>query len=70
MFACHKTPSTNPAACVGYLASEDGHSNFRIRLALAHGKFDPEELELSGPNYDSFAEMATANGLPLRKGRR
>jgi hypothetical protein len=70
MFACHKTTQDDPSACVGYLLSKESENNFRIRMAYARGKFDPSKLEASGPNYESYAEMATANGLPLRKGRR
>jgi hypothetical protein len=64
IFACHKTKDDESSACVGFLLV-DGVNNWNMRLAAALGMFKPSELEASGPLYESFAEMAKANGVDL-----
>lgn len=61
IFACHQTPDTEPQACVGYLLV-DGVNNFHVRLAIITKVVTPSKLEAAGPLYDSFEEMARANG--------
>lgn len=65
IFACHKTDDGKEQACVGYLLVE-GYSNIVVRLASSRNSFNPEELESLGPLYDSFEELAIANGVPRR----
>lgn len=62
LFACHKTAEGHETVCVGYLLV-DGLNNFRVRLAVIRGQYDPKTLKASGPLYDSFQEMAMANGV-------
>lgn len=62
LFACHKTSDGEPSACVGFLLV-DGPNNWTARLAAITGEFDPRKLEAAGPLYDSFQEMALANGV-------
>ncbi len=68
IFACHKTPDEAPQACVGFLMV-DGVMNFSVRVAALNGKFDVSKLEASGPLYESFADMARANGWWTKKKR-
>ena len=66
LFGCHKTVEGKDVVCVGYLM-RDGENNWAVRLAAAYGKFDPQALEAAGPLYDSFEEMARANGVKDKK---
>lgn len=61
LFACHKTAEGHETVCVGYLLV-DGLNNFRVRLAVIQGQYDPRKLKASGPLYASYREMAAANG--------
>lgn len=70
VFACHKTKEGNDRACVGYLL-RDGENNLRVRLwqirsrhgdAAPHEQVSPETLSSPTKLYDSFYEMAEANG--------
>ena len=61
MFACHKTPAGKEQACVGYLL-RNGLNNFAVRIAIIEGRLNPAELQARGPLYDSFRDMAIANG--------
>jgi Family of unknown function (DUF6283) len=63
IFACHKTSEgKGTQACVGYLLVA-GHNNFAVRLASATGRFDHTQLKATGPLYESYEEMARANGV-------
>jgi len=64
LFACHKSPEEAPCACAGYLMVE-GENNFFVRLAVIEGRFDPKKLEVTAPLYESYREMALANGVDL-----
>jgi hypothetical protein len=62
VFACHKTPEGDGTrACAGMLLVVGRDSN-AVRLALMKGVLDLDKIEASGPLYDSFIEMAVANG--------
>lgn len=64
MFACHKSPESDKRACVGYVLNQvntTGPENFNLRIALARGKIEPEKMTLTGPQYESYDEMAEAN---------
>ncbi|KAB2852044.1 MAG: hypothetical protein F9K41_15395 [Sphingopyxis terrae] len=67
VFACHKSPDGAEQACAGYLIVA-GMNNWSVRLAAIRGRLDMAEISASGPLYDSFAEMLTAN-LAGRKSR-
>lgn len=69
LFACHKTDDGRDETCVGFLLVA-GDNNWTVRLAHSHGRFQYDELEATGPLYESFEEMARANGLGGRKGQR
>lgn len=62
IFACHKTPEGREQACVGYLL-RNGLNNIAVRIAASQARFDPKALEARGPLYESFREMAIANGF-------
>ena len=62
LFACHKTADGAEHACVGWLLG-DGPENLRVRLALAQGTIDLDSLVARGPIYESYGDMAEANGL-------
>lgn len=62
VFACHQTAEGHETVCVGYLMV-DGLNNFRVRLAVIQGQYDPKMLKATGPLYESFREMAVANGV-------
>lgn len=60
LFACHMSTEGGEFACAGYLLVA-GLQNFRVRLALARGRLDPDEIVSDVALYGSFAEMARAN---------
>lgn len=62
LFACHKTFEGRDETCVGYLLV-DGDNNWMVRFAASQGHIDRDQLEASGPLYDSFEQMARANGV-------
>lgn len=70
-FACHESGKKNPATCAGFILANSAH-NLGLRMALAFGRVSGEKLEEifqrqqeSGPAlYDSYREMAVANGVP------
>lgn len=62
VFACHKTVEGAETACVGFLLVA-GANNFAVRLASATGQFNHKELKATGPLYESYEEMARANGV-------
>lgn len=68
LFACHKTHEGSDETCVGYLLV-DGENNFNVRFAASQGRLHFEELEAAGPLYESFEEMARANGVKARRAR-
>lgn len=59
-FACHMQGKENPATCAGFLLRSD--HNLAVRMALANGKLKPLE-EPGVPLYDSYRQMAEANGV-------
>lgn len=66
MFACHKSPEEDKKACVGYVMNQvreegDGPQNFHLRLAISRGRINPEQMTLTGPQYESYDEMVEAN---------
>jgi hypothetical protein len=68
LFACHKTERSE-RACAGMLAVCGPDINM-VRLLASYGKIDLGAIEATGPLYDSFDEMARANGYdPASDGR-
>ena len=64
MFACHKTVEGREIPCAGWLAVE-GHAHVGVRLAVAMGRIDPQQLR-PAPDwpdlYYDFHALAAANG--------
>jgi hypothetical protein len=62
VFACHKTPEGDGTrACAGMLLVVGTDSN-AVRLAIIKGALNLKAVSATGPLYDSFIEMAQANG--------
>lgn len=58
-FACHTSSAEEPLTCAGFLLRGADH-NLAIRTSGEdYGAVDDRGLDL----YDSYAEMATANGV-------
>lgn len=68
IFACHKTAEGQEQACVGFLLVE-GQNNIWVRIFAARGAFDPKALKATGPLYESYDQMARANGVRKRTRR-
>lgn len=63
IFACHKTPEGHDRPCAGWL-KVDAEENLNVRLQRAMGTLPrAEEIEATGPLYESYGAMAEANGL-------
>jgi hypothetical protein len=62
IFACHKSPEGQEFACVGYLMV-CGWGNLSVRMAASSGQFNPRTLVASAPLYETYEEMAIANGV-------
>lgn len=67
IFACHRTPEGAERACAGFLLVH-GADNNCCRLAAMSGKWVPGEQIATGPLYESFDEMARANGYEPQPG--
>ncbi|WP_033346773.1 DUF6283 family protein [Catenuloplanes japonicus] len=64
VFACHTSAEEASHACVGWLLADGGRFNFQAQLAKAMGRWDPAALRTRGALYDTYGEMALANGVP------
>ncbi len=61
-FQCHQ----KPVVCVGYLMCPDSLNNNRVRMALIKKQLNPQRLSSKAPLYESYVEMAAANGAVIR----
>lgn len=61
-FGCHASGAGKPATCAGYILS--GSDGIGWRIAVVLGKFDPGQVRATAPLFDSYYEMAVANGVP------
>lgn len=61
-FACHSSGTRKPAICAGYVLHGDASLGWRI--AYSRKRFDPEECSSDVELFDSYYEMAVANGVP------
>lgn len=61
-FACHMSGKDKPASCAGFLLRGANH-NMNYRLALAFGHVEPDEIHSDVELYDSYRDMAVANGV-------
>lgn len=62
-FACHESGVEAVQTCAGFLRANSAH-NVGVRIAIACGSFDPGKLVEDVPLYDSYRDMAIANGVP------
>lgn len=61
-FACHMSGKHKPATCAGFLLRGAEH-NLSYRLALMNGDIDPDQITTTVDLYNSYREMAIANGV-------
>lgn len=63
-FSCHESGAEKPATCAGFILA-NSENNMAVRILMMKGDLspdsvaNPEDLEL----YDSYREMAIANGV-------
>ncbi|NUB11622.1 hypothetical protein GAY28_02195 [Azospirillum brasilense] len=62
-FGCHMSGTSQPETCAGFLLSGAQH-NLAVRLDLMRGQIDMDEVTSAVPLYESYREMAVANGVP------
>lgn len=63
-FSCHMSGAKTPATCAGFLLSKDADHNMQVRLSSAReGIWMPGAVKRTAPTYDSYYEMAVANGV-------
>ena len=60
-FGCHDSGPNKPATCAGYILR--GNDAIGWRIAVALGKFDPTRVRSTSPLFDSYFDMAVANGV-------
>ncbi len=61
-FGCHQSGSEKPATCAGFLLRGADH-NLGVRMAVIYGDLDLREVSSDVELYDSYREMAEANGV-------
>ena len=61
VFACHLSREGGERACAGFLMV-CGADNNRVRFAMMRGAVNLAAITSDAPLYDSFDEMARANG--------
>lgn len=61
-FGCHASGAEKPATCAGFLLSGAAH-NLSVRLDVLTGRVDLGQVSSPVPLYDSYREMAEANGV-------
>ena len=61
-FACHMSGSERSAVCAGFLLRGAEH-NIGIRLRYAGGDIEPGSVKSDVELYESYREMAEANGV-------
>jgi hypothetical protein len=61
-FACHDSGAAKPAICAGYILRGEEAIGWRIAVSL--GKFDPAQVRTDVALFDSYYDMAVANGVP------
>ena len=61
-FGCHQSGLGKPQTCAGYILRGDDAISWRIAVAM--GKFDPNQVHSDVDLFGSYYEMAVANGVP------
>lgn len=81
-FACHKTtehddegehvPTSREIHCAGalILCEKEGRPSQMMRIAEQLGLYDPRQLDMAAPVFDSFGEMAKAQKERLVKAQK
>lgn len=62
-FACHMHTAEKPLVCAGFLLRNSAN-NLSVRMATASGRIDLEQVRECDGLFDSYKEMAVANGVP------
>lgn len=60
-FGCHMTGTAKPATCAGFILT--CRHNMRVRLSAITGAIDLTAVSSKVPLYESYREMAEANGV-------
>ena len=61
-FACHLSAENSPRTCAGFLLRGAEH-NLAVRIKKSLSQIDPACLRETTPLYDSYRQMAVANGV-------
>lgn len=61
-FSCHMSGSEKPATCAGFLLRGAEH-NLGVRIRYSAGDIDPGSVTSKVELYDSYRDMAEANGV-------
>lgn len=61
-FTCHMAGRDNPATCAGFLL-RNSENNVSVRIAASMGRYEPSEVSSDVALYESYREMAIANGV-------
>lgn len=65
-FGCHMSGTGSPMTCAGFLLRHGVH-NMQVRLTMIHTGLAQDEVTDGGfPVYQSYREMAIANGVDER----
>jgi hypothetical protein len=63
LFACHLSPPGAERTCAGFLLVVAWDSN-AVRYANIQGHYRPEDVTNDAPLFETYREMAVANGVP------
>lgn len=61
-FGCHMSGAKAPETCAGFLLA-NADNNIAVRLDYMRGRIEPGSITTSTSLYDSYREMAEANGV-------
>lgn len=60
VMACHGSTDTEVTPCIGYLASNDGYANLRVRVMAMDDQLDLRAVWRDCEGLDLFADYAEA----------
>lgn len=63
VFACHMSGARAPQTCAGFLMSDGAIHNLLVRIRQSDGRLDLDKISSPFPLYESYREMAVANGV-------
>lgn len=61
VFACHMSPTGQPRACAGMVIALRDNLPNRVRMLVAQGFMDPDDVTATGLLYPTYRAMAAAN---------